>query len=88
MTGEELHSHLDQIEKIHGLYSPVALGFAVHMPVDFPEFFQTELLLFLRLEKLFSFLFIPFSLIFYPTYIIVVLRQNVKDIFGIADMSI
>ena len=22
MTGEELHSHLDQIEKIHGLYSP------------------------------------------------------------------
>ena len=28
MTGEELHSHLDQIEKIHGLYSPTALGFA------------------------------------------------------------
>lgn len=28
MTGEELHSHLDQIEKIHGLYSPIALGFA------------------------------------------------------------
>ena len=28
MTGEELHSHLDQIEKIHGLYSPAALGFA------------------------------------------------------------
>ena len=28
MTGEELHSHLDQIEKIHGLYSPTALGLA------------------------------------------------------------
>ena len=28
MTGEELHSHLDQIEQTHGLYSPVALGFA------------------------------------------------------------
>ena len=28
MTGEELHSHLDQIEKIHGLYSPIALGLA------------------------------------------------------------
>ena len=28
MTGEELHSHLDEIERIHGLYSPVALGFA------------------------------------------------------------
>ena len=28
MTGEELHSHLDQIEKIHGLYSPTARGFA------------------------------------------------------------
>lgn len=28
MTGEELHAHLDEIEKLHGLYSPVALGFA------------------------------------------------------------
>ena len=28
MTGEELHSHPDEIERIHGLYSPVALGFA------------------------------------------------------------
>ena len=28
MTGEELHSHLDEIERIHGLYSPAALGFA------------------------------------------------------------
>ena len=28
MTGEELHSHLDEIERIHGLYSPTALGFA------------------------------------------------------------
>ena len=28
MTGEELHSHLDEIERIHGLYSPIALGFA------------------------------------------------------------
>ncbi len=25
---EELHAHLDEIEKLHGLYSPVALGFA------------------------------------------------------------
>ena len=30
MTGEELHSHLDEIERIHGLYSPIALGFAVN----------------------------------------------------------
>ena len=30
MTGEELHAHLDEIEKLHGLYSPVALGFAAH----------------------------------------------------------
>lgn len=28
MSGEELHAHLDNIEKIHGLYSPIALGFA------------------------------------------------------------
>jgi len=28
MSGEELHAHLDDIEKIHGLYSPIALGFA------------------------------------------------------------
>lgn len=28
MSGEELHSFLDNIEKIHGLYSPVALGLA------------------------------------------------------------
>ena len=28
MSGEELHAHLDEIEELHGLYSPVALGFA------------------------------------------------------------
>ena len=28
MSGEELHKLLDQIEEIHGLYSPVALGMA------------------------------------------------------------
>lgn len=28
MSGEELHVLLDNIEKIHGLYSPIALGFA------------------------------------------------------------
>ena len=28
MSGEELHVHLDEIEHIHGLYSPVALGLA------------------------------------------------------------
>lgn len=28
MTGEQLHSHLDEIERVHALYSPVALGFA------------------------------------------------------------
>ena len=28
MSGEELHGLLDNIEKIHGLYSPIALGFA------------------------------------------------------------
>ena len=28
MSGEELHTLLDDIERIHGLYSPVALGFA------------------------------------------------------------
>ena len=28
MSGEELHSLLDDIERIHGLYSPIALGFA------------------------------------------------------------
>ena len=28
MTAEQLHSHLDEIERIHGLYSPTALGFA------------------------------------------------------------
>ena len=28
MTGEQLHDHLDEIDRIHGLYSPVALGFA------------------------------------------------------------
>ena len=26
MSGEELHSYLDEIERIHGLYSPAALG--------------------------------------------------------------
>ena len=28
MSGEELHALLDDIERIHGLYSPIALGFA------------------------------------------------------------
>ena len=28
MSGEELHSYLDEIERIHGLYSPVVLGLA------------------------------------------------------------
>lgn len=28
MSGETLHAHLDKIEQLHGLYSPVALGFA------------------------------------------------------------
>lgn len=28
MTGEQLHSRLDEIEQIHGLYSPIALGLA------------------------------------------------------------
>ena len=28
MSGEQLHSFLDNIEMIHGLYSPIALGFA------------------------------------------------------------
>ncbi len=28
MSGEQLHSFMDNIEKIHGLYSPIALGFA------------------------------------------------------------
>ena len=28
MSGEELHAHLDEIEQLHGLYSPIALGFA------------------------------------------------------------
>ena len=28
MSGEELHSLMDDIERIHGLYSPIALGFA------------------------------------------------------------
>lgn len=28
MSGEALHAHLDEIEQLHGLYSPVALGFA------------------------------------------------------------
>lgn len=28
MSGEQLHSFLDNIEKIHGLYSPIALGLA------------------------------------------------------------
>ena len=27
MTGEQLHDHLDEIDRIHGLYSPVAMGF-------------------------------------------------------------
>ena len=28
LTGEQLHSKLDEIDQIHGLYSPIALGFA------------------------------------------------------------
>ena len=28
MSGEQLHKLLDQIEEIHGLYSPIALGMA------------------------------------------------------------
>lgn len=28
MSGEALHSQLDEIERIHGLYSPAALGLA------------------------------------------------------------
>ena len=28
MSGEEIHSLLDDIERVHGLYSPIALGFA------------------------------------------------------------
>ena len=28
MSGEELHSYLDEIDRIHGLYSPAALGLA------------------------------------------------------------
>lgn len=28
MSGEEIHTLLDDIERIHGLYSPIALGFA------------------------------------------------------------
>ena len=28
LTGEEIHNRLDEIEEIHGLYSPVKLGFA------------------------------------------------------------
>lgn len=28
LTGEEIHKRLDEIEEIHGLYSPVKLGFA------------------------------------------------------------
>ena len=28
MTGEQLHDHLDEIDRIHGLSLPVALGFA------------------------------------------------------------
>ena len=28
MTGEDIHKRLDEIEEIHGLYSPVKLGFA------------------------------------------------------------
>lgn len=28
MSGEELHAHLDEIEQLHGLYSPISLGFA------------------------------------------------------------
>ena len=28
LSGEQLHTELDEIEQLHGLYSPVALGFA------------------------------------------------------------
>ena len=34
MTGEQLHDHLDEIDRIHGLYSPVALGFAAGLSVQ------------------------------------------------------
>ena len=33
MTGEQLHDHLDEIDRIHGLYSPVALGFAAALRI-------------------------------------------------------
>lgn len=39
MTGEELHSHLDQIEKIHGLYSPTHLVLQPHLPVAHLPFY-------------------------------------------------
>ena len=31
LTGEEIHKRLDEIEEIHGLYSPVKLGFAASL---------------------------------------------------------
>lgn len=66
LTGEQLHSRLDDIEQIHGLYSPLALGFAATLaawmmalllrltPVDFMNLhLNTTQYLVLRL--LFSF---------------------------------
>ena len=34
MSGEQLHQLLDEIERIHGLYSPVALGFAAALALS------------------------------------------------------
>ncbi len=39
MTGEQLHDHLDEIDRIHGLYSPVALGFAAALACGAFTFF-------------------------------------------------
>lgn len=33
LSGEQLHAQLDEIEQLHGLYSPVALGFAARSGV-------------------------------------------------------
>ncbi len=39
MSGEELHSYLDEIERIHGLYSPVPWGWLPPLhAVDLPFF--------------------------------------------------
>ena len=39
MSGEELHSLLDDIERIHGLYSPVTLGLAAALACCWIYFF-------------------------------------------------